>query len=195
MAIESAAATGTTRRPAARRAPLRVGGSRHRGGARRAGLRGRARCHRAGARRRALLDPRLRRDGVMRFKAWRGLSDEYRRAVEGHSPWPRDVHAPEPIVVPDVESDPAMAPYLPLFREEGIGALAFIPLVAGGRLIGKFMVYYHRAARALRARARDGQGDRQPRGLGHRAVLGAGGAAADRAFQRDVHGDSRARSA
>jgi hypothetical protein len=29
-----------------------------------------------------LFDP----DGVMRFKAWRGLSDEYRRSVEGHTP-------------------------------------------------------------------------------------------------------------
>jgi hypothetical protein len=25
--------------------------------------------------------------GVMRFAAWRGLSDAYRRAVEGHSAW------------------------------------------------------------------------------------------------------------
>ena len=31
------------------------------------------------------------RDGVMRFKAWRGLSDAYRNAVEGHTPWA--VHA------------------------------------------------------------------------------------------------------
>src|SRR5262245_3163163 len=29
-------------------------------------------------------------DGVMRFKAWRGLSERYRRAVEGHTPWRRD---------------------------------------------------------------------------------------------------------
>jgi len=28
--------------------------------------------------------------GEMRFVAWRGLSAHYRRAVEGHSPWPRD---------------------------------------------------------------------------------------------------------
>ena len=27
---------------------------------------------------------------VMRFSAWRGLSDEYRRAVEGYSPWKPD---------------------------------------------------------------------------------------------------------
>ena len=26
---------------------------------------------------------------VMRFVAWRGLSDDYRKAVEGHSPWQR----------------------------------------------------------------------------------------------------------
>ena len=26
--------------------------------------------------------------GIMKFVAWRGLSESYRRAVEGHSPWP-----------------------------------------------------------------------------------------------------------
>lgn len=80
--------------------------------------------------------------GVMRFRAWRGLSDAYRSAVEGHSPWPREVQAPEPIVVPDLEADPEYAAFLPVFRAEGIRGLVFIPLVAEGRLIGKFMVYY-----------------------------------------------------
>ena len=28
--------------------------------------------------------------GVMRFRAWRGLSDEYRAEVDGHSPWAPD---------------------------------------------------------------------------------------------------------
>ena len=84
-------------------------------------------------------------DGVMRFKASRQLSNEYRRAVEGHSPWTREAASPKPVLVFDVETDAAMAPYLPLFRQEGIGALAFIPLVTRGRLIGKFMVYYDRA--------------------------------------------------
>ena len=83
-------------------------------------------------------------EGVMRFRAWRGLSEGYRRAVEGHSPWTRDTQDPQPIVSGDVEADPAMASYLPLFRSEGIGALGFVPLVAGGRLIGKFMVYFDR---------------------------------------------------
>src|ERR1051325_9365749 len=34
---------------------------------------------------------------VMRFAAWRGLSDGYRRAVEGHSPWTADTKNPEPL--------------------------------------------------------------------------------------------------
>ena len=27
-------------------------------------------------------------EGVLRFRGWRGLSDRYRAATEGHSPWP-----------------------------------------------------------------------------------------------------------
>jgi GAF domain-containing protein len=83
-------------------------------------------------------------DGVMRFRAWRGLSDDYRLAVEGHSPWPRDARTPQPIFVRDVEQDPSIAPLRPQLRREGIRALGFIPLVSGGRLVGKFMVYYDR---------------------------------------------------
>jgi signal transduction histidine kinase len=81
-------------------------------------------------------------EGVMRFKAWRGLSEDYRRAVEGHSPWARDARDPQPVIVGDALGDDALAAYGPLFRSEGIGALGFIPLVADRRLIGKFMVYY-----------------------------------------------------
>jgi PAS domain S-box-containing protein len=80
--------------------------------------------------------------GVMRFRASRNLSPRYRDAVEGHSPWPPDAVAPEPVLVPNVETDKAMTPFLPLFHEEGIRSLAFIPLVTRGRLIGKFMLYF-----------------------------------------------------
>jgi PAS domain S-box-containing protein len=81
-------------------------------------------------------------DGVIRFKAWRGLSEEYRSAVEGHSPWPQDAHDPQPIVIDDVEQDDALAAFVPVFRQAGIRAVGFIPLVGEGHLIGKFMVYY-----------------------------------------------------
>lgn len=84
-----------------------------------------------------LFDP----DGVMRFKAWRGLSDAYRSAVDGHAPWtPRTTDA-EPIVVADIEREPSLAPYLSTIQTEGIAAMAFIPLRSLGRVIGKFMVY------------------------------------------------------
>ena len=81
-------------------------------------------------------------DDVMRFKAWRGLSDGYRKAVEGHSPWPRDVRDPRPVLIPDVRLDPGLASFRPLIEAEGVRALGFFPLVSGERLVGKFMVYY-----------------------------------------------------
>ena len=80
--------------------------------------------------------------GVMRFAAWRNISAGYRAAVEGHTPWQPDTPNPEPVVVPDVTLDPSMSRFLPTFTAEGIAAMAFIPLVSLGRVIGKFMVYY-----------------------------------------------------
>ena len=85
-----------------------------------------------------LFDP----DGLMRFKAYRGLSDTYRRAVEGHTPWRPDSPDPQPIWVEDVRADASLASYLPTFAAEGITAVAFIPLVSLERVIGKFMLYY-----------------------------------------------------
>jgi anti-anti-sigma factor len=82
------------------------------------------------------------RHGVMRFGAWRSLSETYRRAVEGHSPWSADARDPQPILVPDVALDPALAALRPIFDAERIAALAFIPLVHAGSLLGKFMLYY-----------------------------------------------------
>jgi len=94
-----------------------------------------------GARRASVLlfDP----DGVLRFKAWRGLSDGYRAAVEGHTPWTPDTPDPQPITVPDVARDASLGPELhATILGEGIRALAFFPLATRGRLLGKFMVYH-----------------------------------------------------
>ena len=85
-----------------------------------------------------LFDP----DEVMRFKASRGLSETYRNAVEGHTPWRPDTPDPVPLVVADVEQDASLEPFWPVFAAEGIAALAFIPLVSLGRVIGKFMLYF-----------------------------------------------------
>ena len=83
--------------------------------------------------------------GVMRFRAWRNLSDRYRAAVDGHSPWSRDTSAPAAIVIEDVASDTGLGALRDVVLAEGIRALAFVPLVSHGRLLGKFMVYYDAA--------------------------------------------------
>src|SRR5262245_20340540 len=67
-------------------------------------------------------------DGILRFKAWRGLSAEHRAAVEGHSPWARGARAADAIVVSNVSVDAGLAPSLPSIRAEKIAALAFVPL-------------------------------------------------------------------
>ena len=85
-----------------------------------------------------LFDP----DGVMRFKAWRGLSDGYREAVEGHTPWRPEDEDAVPIVVADVLADTEFKPLAAVFESEGIRALVFVPLVQGRRVVGKFMLYY-----------------------------------------------------
>src|SRR3954469_11496964 len=45
---------------------------------------------------------------VMRFIASRGISAEYRRAVDGHSPWKQDEQNAHPIRVADANADPSM---------------------------------------------------------------------------------------
>jgi PAS domain S-box-containing protein len=80
--------------------------------------------------------------GVMRFVAWRGLSDCYRKAVEGHSPWTRDTRDPQPIAIDDIDGAELDASLKATVKAEGIRALAFIPLTARGELIGKFMAYH-----------------------------------------------------
>ena len=83
-------------------------------------------------------------DGVMRFKAWRNLSEGYRQAVEGHSPWTREERSPRPIHLHDVAEANLAASLAEVIQGEGIRALSFIPLTYGGQLIGKFMVYFDR---------------------------------------------------
>jgi PAS domain S-box-containing protein len=81
-------------------------------------------------------------DGVMRFVAWRGLSEEYRHATMGRSPWTFGDTNPEPVCMTDIDSAELDQRIRMVAKQEGIGALAFVPLMAEGRLVGKFMVYY-----------------------------------------------------
>lgn len=83
-------------------------------------------------------------DQVMRFVAWRGLSDEYRRTTEGHSPWKPDEKNAVPICIEDIHTADLSEPLKAVIQAEGIGSLAFIPLLSNGRLIGKFMLYFNK---------------------------------------------------
>ncbi len=80
-------------------------------------------------------------DGVMRFRAWRGLSDHYRRHTEGHTPWTPDEAEPQPVLVSSLATSDLDPDLARIVRSEGIEALAFVPLVHGDRLVGKFMLY------------------------------------------------------
>ncbi len=80
--------------------------------------------------------------GVMQFVASRGLSDGYRAAVAGHSPWRVDEANALPITISDVARSDLDEKLKAVVMNEGIRAVAFIPLVAEGALIGKFMAYF-----------------------------------------------------
>ena len=82
--------------------------------------------------------------GTMRFVASRGLSESYRQAVEGHSPWASDATDPQPISIEEVARSDLPGSLKQVVHAEGIRALAFIPIVSGGQLLGKFMTYYDR---------------------------------------------------
>jgi signal transduction histidine kinase/CheY-like chemotaxis protein len=93
-----------------------------------------------GARRSSIL--LLDEQNITRFVAWHDLSEAYRNAVEGHFPWPIGDPNPQRILIADVTKDPTLVPFLPLFEHEGIGALAFVPLIYRDRLVGKLMLYF-----------------------------------------------------
>lgn len=92
-------------------------------------------CHRAAI---LLLDDA----GVMRFVRWRALSEEYRQAVEGHSPWAADETNPQPVCIDNIDKADIADSLRAAVKAEGLRALAFIPLNTRGKLVGKLMIYY-----------------------------------------------------
>ncbi|MEZ2223478.1 PAS domain S-box protein [Rhizobium sp. RCC_161_2] len=80
--------------------------------------------------------------GALTFVASRGLSQRYQSAVESHGPWSKDTPAPKPITIEDIDKADLTEPLKDTIRSEGIGALAFIPIVSKDRLLGKVMLYH-----------------------------------------------------
>jgi PAS domain S-box-containing protein len=81
-------------------------------------------------------------EGVACFRAWTGLSETYRAAVEGHCPWKAGDRDAATLTVGDVLLDESLAGYRETFAREKIRALAFVPLMGAGGCLGKFMLYY-----------------------------------------------------
>ena len=80
--------------------------------------------------------------GVMNFVTWRGLSQDYRNKLTGHSPWLPGTRDPHPIFVSDIDQSAEPEWVKATVRKENIRATTFIPLVADGETVGKFMTYY-----------------------------------------------------
>ena len=78
----------------------------------------------------------------MQFVAWRGLSDAYRQALAGHSPWKPGERDPEPVLVRDILDTAEPEWIKSTIGSEGIRGLGFVPIVAQGVVVGKFMTYY-----------------------------------------------------
>ncbi len=89
--------------------------------------------------------------GGIDFRAWRGLSDAYRKAVQGRLPWQARAEDPAAFVVDDVLADADVAELHEAFVREGIRSMALVPLVQGGAVFGRFVLYGDRPAAFSRA--------------------------------------------
>ncbi|MGH8022646.1 MAG: PAS domain S-box protein, partial [Limisphaerales bacterium] len=79
---------------------------------------------------------------MMKFRAWRGLSEQYRQAVEGHSPW-KTGDSPQPLTIEDAARSELSDELRTVIENEGIHSLAFVPIAFEQRLLGKFMLYFN----------------------------------------------------
>lgn len=80
-------------------------------------------------------------DGTMRFQAWIGVSEAYRAALEGQTPWQPGEPTPPPLVTPDVRLDASLDRHQEAFAREAIASVAFVPIVSTGRVIGTLGLY------------------------------------------------------
>jgi PAS domain S-box-containing protein len=79
--------------------------------------------------------------GVMRIQAWRDLSEQYRTFIDGQLPRFINEANPVPVLISDV-AHANLSGQEQIHLDEGIHAIAFIPLIEHQKLIGKFMLYY-----------------------------------------------------
>ena len=80
--------------------------------------------------------------GVLRFKAWRGLSEEYRQVAGNLLELKPEGFDPQPLCVPDISKAPCAKDILAIFARERIRAAALLPITYERRPLGRFTVYY-----------------------------------------------------
>ena len=107
-------------------------------------------------------------DGILRYKASKGLSAECQAAVAGRSPWARGTRDARPVAVPDVTLDDNLASYREMLLREGIGAIAFVPLSSGRRCVRPVRAVLPRGACVYGGRVGDREHHRRARGPGLR---------------------------
>ncbi|HEY9153938.1 MAG TPA: ATP-binding protein, partial [Opitutaceae bacterium] len=90
-------------------------------------------------------------EGVMRFVASRGLSESYRKAVDGHSPWTQGEPHAKPICIENVTESDLTPELRATILGENIRSVVFVPLKSETRLLGKFMVYFSEPKKFSRA--------------------------------------------
>ncbi len=83
-------------------------------------------------------------DNVLRYKGSKGLSEQYTRATEGHSPWDGTTQNPAPIFITNASIEPSLEKLKDVIINEGIFSIGFIPLIHNQKLIGKFTIYYNK---------------------------------------------------
>lgn len=94
------------------------------------------RCDRASV---LIFDP----DDVMQFVASHDLSDSYRAAAAGHTPWRRGQRRADPITIEDAAVSDLAPELRTVIANEGISALGFVPIFGNDGVTGKFMCYFN----------------------------------------------------
>jgi CheY-like chemotaxis protein len=78
----------------------------------------------------------------MRFCAWRNISDEFRHALNGFSPWPQGEGSPARLMITDLLQRTDF-PHRGAALAEGLRSVGFIPILLRDQLEGIFLVAYN----------------------------------------------------
>ncbi|RMF07709.1 MAG: PAS domain S-box protein, partial [Candidatus Neomarinimicrobiota bacterium] len=80
----------------------------------------------------------------VQFRAWKGLSEAYRKKVRGHFPWKWSNVQAQPIFIDDVSRSDLTVAIKSALKQEGVQSCGFFPLIGDQSLLGKIMVYYNK---------------------------------------------------